>query len=97
VLLAPSHDPSFPSDHASFGFAVAVALVCVNRRIGMAALLIAAFLAFSRVYTGEHYPGDVVVGALVGGLVAFAAVQLRPVIFPRLAPLLRVGRRLHLA
>jgi len=97
LLLAPSRDPSFPSDHATFGFAVAVAIVCVSRRFGLPALLMAALLAFSRVYTGEHYPGDVLAGALIGGTVTCGVLALRPLLLPRLDPLLRFGRRVHLA
>jgi membrane-associated phospholipid phosphatase len=29
-------------------------------------------VAFSRIYTGVHYPGDVVAGAAVGALVGWA-------------------------
>ncbi len=40
LLLSPSHDPSFPSDHATFAFGIAVALYLSLRRIGVAALLL---------------------------------------------------------
>jgi membrane-associated phospholipid phosphatase len=43
----------------------------------------AAMVAFSRVYTGVHYPGDVVVGVAVGALVGRVASaadrRIRPV------------------
>lgn len=96
LLLAPSHDPSFPSDHATFAFAVAVAVVLACRRIGLAALALAAVLAFSRVYVGEHYVGDVVAGALIGSATAVAVYQLRPLAQPMLDPALRLARRLRL-
>ena len=71
LLTGPSLDPSFPSDHATAAFAIAVAFACngMPRRaagFGMAALLI----AFSRVYIGTHYASDVLGGALTGALAA---------------------------
>ena len=58
---------SFPSGHSASGFAFATA---VGRAIPWLALplrLMAALVAYSRVHTGVHYPGDAVVGSLVGG------------------------------
>lgn len=63
-------DWSFPSNHAVIAFAAAVALWFVSRRIGAIALVAAVLMAASRVWVGVHYPHDVVVGALVGTLVA---------------------------
>jgi undecaprenyl-diphosphatase len=96
LLLAPSHDPSFPSDHAAFAFAVAVGICFAWRRVGMLALLLAALLSFARVYTGEHYVGDVVAGGLIGAGVALALNQARPWLLPVLDPPLRLARRLRL-
>jgi undecaprenyl-diphosphatase len=66
LLIAPSADPSFPSDHATGGFALAFGVWLYDRAIGSALLVVAAVLSFSRVYVGTHYPGDVLAGALVG-------------------------------
>ena len=97
MLLTPSHDPSFPSDHSTFAFAVAVALFLAMRRIGVVGLLLAALIAFARVYTGEHYVSDVVAGAIVGGTVALIVNWARPLVMPVLNPPLKLARRLHLA
>ena len=97
LLLKPSTDPSFPSDHATFAFAVAVSIFLASRRLGWWALAGAAVLALSRVYVGEHYLGDVVAGALIGSAVAFGVFQLRPVLSPVIAHPMRLARRLHLA
>ena len=36
---------------------------------------LAALVAYSRVHTGVHYPGDAIVGALIGGALAQATVR----------------------
>lgn len=75
-LLAPaSPDPSFPSDHAAAAFAIAFAVLAFSRRGGIAFLVVAASIALSRVALGVHYPGDVIAGALVGWLAAFAVTR----------------------
>jgi undecaprenyl-diphosphatase len=59
-------DASFPSDHATAAFAIAVALALRNRRWGLVALAFASLLAVGRVALGLHYPSDVLGGALLG-------------------------------
>jgi undecaprenyl-diphosphatase len=57
---------SFPSGHAASAFAFAYA---VGRHLPVLAVpirLLAAAVAYSRVHTGVHYPGDVVVGSVAG-------------------------------
>ena len=68
LLMAHSRDPGFPSDHATGAFALAFGLVAADRRIGRAALVLAAAIAVSRVAVGAHYPTDVLAGAALGGL-----------------------------
>ena len=70
VLVDKTTDFSFPSDHATVAGAVAVGLLFANRRWGIVAAVLAALMAFTRVYVGAHYPGDVLAGLALGGLVA---------------------------
>jgi undecaprenyl-diphosphatase len=72
LLIARSHDPSFPSDHATGAFALAFGIWLYDGTIGAILLVLAALLSFSRVYVGTHYPGDVVAGALIGAAVTTA-------------------------
>jgi undecaprenyl-diphosphatase len=57
---------SFPSGHAASGFAFAAAAGWNQPWLGMSLRFLAAAVAYSRVHNGVHYPGDVVVGALIG-------------------------------
>jgi undecaprenyl-diphosphatase len=69
VLVDRSPDPAFPSDHAVMAGAVAAGLWLVSRRLGIAAAVAALLMAFTRVYVGAHWPGDVAVGLAFGAAV----------------------------
>jgi undecaprenyl-diphosphatase len=76
-----SHDASFPSDHASASFAIAVAILLIDPLAGALFLVLALLISVGRVVVGEHYPGDVVAGAAIGTVCALIVVRLaRPVI-----------------
>jgi membrane-associated phospholipid phosphatase len=64
-----STDYSFPSDHTTFAVALALGVWLVNRKLGVIALALAALEGFDRVYTGQHYPHDVVAAAILGAVV----------------------------
>lgn len=70
LLIKSPTDYSFPSGHSVNGFATSVALFCNNRKPGIAALVLAALIAFSRLYNFVHFPTDVAAGILIGTVTA---------------------------
>jgi undecaprenyl-diphosphatase len=59
---------SFPSNHAANLFGAAFFLSHIFRRWSMILLPVALLVGYSRVYVGEHYPLDVLAGAVLGAL-----------------------------
>lgn len=81
VFVARSHDPSFPSDHASAAFAIAVSVFLLDRLVGGIFIGGAAAIAIGRVVAGVHYPADIIAGALVGTTSALVVAHFgRPLI-----------------
>ncbi len=101
VLVPHSPDNSFPSDHATGGFALAVVVVLLRDRwariLGCVLIALAALLAFSRVYVGAHYPFDVVTGICVGTAAAVVVTLVSPALDPLVERLLRRRERLTVA
>jgi undecaprenyl-diphosphatase len=71
-LVRAPHDGSFPSGHATVSFACATVLSFYAPRAAPAFFVLAAAIAWSRVYVGVHYPLDVVGGAALGIGIALA-------------------------
>jgi len=67
---------SFPSGHAASGFAFASAIGRDQPWLGLALRFLAAAVAYSRVHTGVHYPGDAVAGSLIGASTGQAVAAL---------------------
>lgn len=73
-LMGATVGQSLPSGHAATSFAGAVVLTYLFPRSAPYAFLLAAAIAFSRVYVGVHYPSDVLAGAALGAWVGLAGV-----------------------
>lgn len=74
LLIAAPHDYSFPSGHTIASFEGAMALLLHNRKLGIPAMVLAALIAFSRLYLYVHYPTDVLVSIVLGiGFAVLAA------------------------
>jgi hypothetical protein len=88
-LISGSHDPSFPSDHATAAFAIAFGILFVAFRAGLVLLLWATLIALSRVLVGVHYPTDVLASVVVGLVAGFFCA--RVLMGPVLEPLIRLA------
>ncbi len=73
---------SFPSGHTSSAFAACAAILFLNRKIGIPAMVFAALMGFSRIYVEVHYCTDVLGGAIVGIIYAVVGVLIAKALYP---------------
>lgn len=66
TLVARPNGWSFPSGHTASAFAAASALWWKNRKLGAPALVLAAFIGFTRLYLYVHFPTDILGGIALG-------------------------------
>ena len=84
---------SFPSAHTLDNFCAATVLTAFYRRRGWLYFIPASLIAYSRIYTGSHWPSDVAVSIFLGiGIALLCLVSFEklwrgfaPKLFPRLA------------
>lgn len=77
ILRTPKQGSfSFPSSHAVDVFFIVVFLGLYFPKTRKFLFPLAALTAISRVYCGVHYPGDILAGAMIGGLMAFLYYRL---------------------
>lgn len=76
LLTAPPLDASFPSGHTAASFAAVFALKASGSRLWKPALVLAATIAFSRLYLYVHWPSDVLFGAVLGAALGYAGAWL---------------------
>ena len=65
---------SFPSSHTVNLFAAATVIACFYRGAGLAMYLLAAAVAYSRIYCGAHWPSDIPPSMALGVLTGLGAV-----------------------
>ncbi|MDP8959314.1 MAG: phosphatase PAP2 family protein [Actinomycetota bacterium] len=78
-LLRVPASSSFPSGHSASAFAFAVGASQEMPALAWPLGLLASAVAFSRIYTGVHYPADVLAGVAMGSAFAVASRRLWPV------------------
>jgi len=79
VRMPGSH--SWPSGHSASAFAFSTAVGSEIPELDSVLRLAATVVAYSRVHTGVHYPGDVIAGTLIGagmGTAAHLVARRRP-------------------
>ncbi len=77
-LVQKPLDASFPSGHTSASFSVAWIIYSLypNKKIGVAVMILAFCIAFSRLYVGVHYPTDVLAGFFIGTCISFLCIKI---------------------
>lgn len=70
TLIVHATDSSFPSDHTTFMFCIAITLLwhAVTRKLGAVLSLLALIGGLARVFIGVHFPFDIAAACLVSCL-----------------------------
>jgi undecaprenyl-diphosphatase len=70
----------FYSGHASTTMAIAIFFILLMKeRYGFMTLLLLLwplFMSYTRIYLGVHYPGDVLFGMMMGGMIGYLTARL---------------------
>ena len=66
LLLEKIDQAAFPSGHAAFFFALSLIVYFYNKKAGILFLIASALMGVARVFSGLHWPSDILAGAAVG-------------------------------
>ena len=80
------HGRSFPSSHALNNFCVAMIFIGFYRRWGWLYLFPAALVSYSRMYTGSHWPSDVLISTFLGIGIGLLLLVLYEFLWRKFAP-----------
>lgn len=80
-VVRPIKHDSFPSNHAAASFAFFTVLTLMGSTLAPIVGVWACCTSFSRIYFRVHYPSDILAGALLGVISAFALQFMDTVLF----------------
>ena len=83
LLVKKLSDYSFPSGHTLASFEAAVCIFIRYKKWGIAALILAFAIAFSRLYLYVHFPSDVLAGMVLGIIFAIIGTLIVNKIYKR--------------
>ncbi len=76
LLVDRPSSSSFPSTHSAWAFAASTAIFLKYKKPGIAVFILAALIAFSRMYLFLHFPTDVLCGVILGIVLGIASVKI---------------------
>jgi len=77
-LIEHNLTSSFPSGNAAAFFALGLAIFYFNRKWGWRCLILALLIGAARIFTGVHWPSDILAGAIIGLVSAFLVKKFLP-------------------
>lgn len=86
------HWSSFPSDHATYLFAIAAGFWLISRPWGAVIGMAATVVSLTRIFVGVHFPSDILTGALIG-IATSLAVSREPARIRIAAPIVALEPR----
>jgi len=75
LLFTHGGGDSFPSGHATFFMALAIALSAYHKRLGIVYIFGALAIGLARVIAGVHFPIDIIAGYILGGIIGIAVYK----------------------
>lgn len=94
ILINHAADASFPSDHTTGAFSLAIAIFLRHRKIGLGMLLLAILTGVSRIYVGHHYPFDVLGSMIVSMIISGLIFKISPLLEPIPNLMIKIYNRL---
>jgi undecaprenyl-diphosphatase len=73
LIFVAANNPSFPSGHAAFFFALSTVVYMYNKNWGWWFFVGSFLISLARVFVGVHYPSDILAGALIGILAGWGS------------------------
>lgn len=84
LLISKPTSYSCPSTHSGLAMAMAISVYLNNKKAGVAAILVAIFICFTRMYLFVHFPSDVLLGCIIGIVSATISAKAIDIIFKKI-------------
>lgn len=76
ILFEKRYKNSFPSGHSQIAFTICFFMFKTIKKYKKWYIMLALFICLERIYTGNHFPSDVIVGALIGTFLSYITIKI---------------------